>query len=167
MKTVDTLNEYFGGYAAAVAQSRALISVEDGLKPSFRAILYANYTDKFVHPNKTAKFTKITGSAVRFYWHGDGALYEQMIRSSKPYVMNVPFYDIQGSSGGMTSSTSHSAPRYVEGRLSEATTQLFRFIDDDVVTEWFDNYDNTEKSPALLPSIGYWAFINGSMGIGM
>ena len=50
MTTSDTIKSYFAGYAAAVAQSRALISVEDGLKPSLRMALYANYTDKYVNP---------------------------------------------------------------------------------------------------------------------
>ena len=75
MTTSDTIKSYFAGYAAAVAQSRALISVEDGLKPSLRMALYANYTDKYINPNKTAKFLKLIGSASRFCWHGDAATY--------------------------------------------------------------------------------------------
>ena len=51
--TNQIIENYFGGYAAAVAQSRALVSVEDGLKPSMRMAMYANYTDKWIYPKKT------------------------------------------------------------------------------------------------------------------
>ena len=65
-KTEQTIGDYFLNYGMAVAQSRALISVEDGLKPSLRQALYAHYTDKYVGKKKKAKFKKLIGSASRF-----------------------------------------------------------------------------------------------------
>ena len=85
--TEQIIKDYFSGYAAAVAQSRALVSVEDGLKPSMRMALYANFTDKWVYPKKTGKFLKIIGSASRFCWHGDAATYGMLIRAAKPYAL--------------------------------------------------------------------------------
>lgn len=70
METNEILEGYFTNYAAAVAQSRALVSVEDGFKPSLRKGMYANYTDGWVAPKKTGKFLKLIGSASRFCWHG-------------------------------------------------------------------------------------------------
>lgn len=166
MITSDTIKSYFAGYAAAVAQSRALISVEDGLKPSLRMALYANYTDKYVNPNKTAKFLKLIGSASRFCWHGDAATYGMLVRSGKPYALRYPLYDIQGSYGTLMDPDSHGAPRYVEGRISKIGRNFFSFLEKDTIEEWRDNYDNTEKFPALLPSIGFWNVCNGTTGIG-
>lgn len=166
MNTVDTLKDYFTGFACAVAQSRALISVEDGLKPSLRMALYANYTDKFVDPKKSAKFLKLIGSASRFCWHGDAATYGMLVRCGKPYAMRYPLYDIQGSYGNLMDPDSHGAPRYVEGRISKLGSSFFKFINEEVIEEWRDNYDNTEKFPNLLPSIGFWNVCNGTTGIG-
>jgi len=166
MTTKNVIDEYFEGYAAAVAQSRALISVEDGLKPSMRMALYANYTDKFVEPKKTAKFIKLVGSAARFCWHGDASTFGMLIRAAKPFAMRYPLYDTQGSYGTLMSPDSHAAPRYVEGRLNSLAKQLFKGIQKDVVSEWRDNYDNTEQYPGLLPSFGFWNLCNGTQGIG-
>lgn len=163
----EIIEEYFEGYAAAVVQSRALVSVEDGLKPSMRMALYANYTDKFVAPKKTAKFLKLIGSASRFCWHGDSSTFGMLIRSAKPFAMRYPLYDAQGSFGTLMSPDSHAAARYVEGRLNGLSTNLFEFLDKNVITEWKDNYDNTEQSPALLPSVGFWNLCNGTQGIGV
>ena len=164
--TKQIIENYFGGYAAAVAQSRALVSVEDGLKPSMRMAMYANFTDKWVYPKKTGKFIKIVGSASRFCWHGDASTYGMLIRSAKPFAMRYPLYEAQGSVGTLMDADSHAAPRYVEGRISELGTLFFKNIDKEVVTDWRENYDNTEYYPGLLPSLGFWNICNGTSGIG-
>ena len=164
--TNQIIENYFGGYAAAVAQSRALVSVEDGLKPSMRMAMYANYTDKWIYPKKTGKFIKIVGSASRFCWHGDSSTYGMLIRAAKPFAMRYPLYEAQGSVGTLMDADSHAAPRYVEGRISELGTLFFKNIDKEVVTDWRENYDNTEYYPGLLPSLGFWNICNGTSGIG-
>lgn len=166
METVKIIEDYFNGYAAAVAQSRALISVEDGLKPSMRMALYANYTDKYCAPKKTAKFLKLIGSASRFCWHGDASTYGMMIRAAKPFAMRYPLYDTQGSFGTIMNSDNHAAPRYVEGRIAPIAVNLFTFLDKEVIDEWRNNYDDTETYPQTLPSVGFWNLCNGTQGIG-
>lgn len=166
METVKIIEDYFNGYAAAVAQSRALISVEDGLKPSMRMALYANYTDKYCAPKKTAKFLKLIGSASRFCWHGDASTYGMMIRAAKPFAMRYPLYDTQGSFGTIMNSDNHAAPRYVEGRIAPIAVNLFTFLDKEVIDEWRNNYDDTETYPQILPSVGFWNLCNGTQGIG-
>ena len=164
--TEQIIKDYFSGYAAAVAQSRALVSVEDGLKPSMRMALYANFTDKWVYPKKTGKFLKIIGSASRFCWHGDAATYGMLIRAAKPYALRYPLYEAQGSVGTLMDPDSHGAPRYVEGRISELGLNFFTNLEKGTISEWRDNYDNTEMYPSLLPSLGFWNICNGTSGIG-
>ena len=166
-KTNSLIGEYFSGYAASVAQSRALISVEDGLKPSLRQALYANYTDKYVGAKKKAKFLKLIGSASRFCWHGDSSTYGMMIRAAKPFAMRYPLYGAQGSFGTLMDADNHAAQRYVEGYISDLGATLFNHIDESTITDWRDNYDNTEQYPGLLPSTGFWNLCNGTMGIGV
>lgn len=167
METNEILEDYFTNYAAAVAQSRALVSVEDGLKPSLRKGMYANYTDGWVTPKKTGKFLKLIGSASRFCWHGDASTFGLLIRASKPWAMRYPLYEAQGSMGTLMSPDSHAAPRYVEGRIAPLGALLFKNLDKGIIDEWCDNYDNTEKYPISLPSMGFWNLCNGCSGIGI
>lgn len=167
MNTVELLEEHFRDYSAAVAQSRVLIDVRDGLKPSLRQILYANYTDKYVGFKKKGKFLKLIGSASRFAWHGDASTYNTMIRAAKPYAMRYPLYGAQGSVGTMIDAENHGAPRYVEGYINDLGARLFGDLNKNVIEEWRDNYDHTEQYPSVLPSIGYWNLCNGTFGIGV
>lgn len=164
-KTKELIKNSFLTYAQSVAQSRALIDVRDGLKPSLRMVLYANYDNKYTSLKKKAKFLRLMGSATRFYWHDDQSLYSMMIRQAKPFATRHPLYEAQGSYGTLMKSDSESASRYVEGYLSPMAVQLFDGIDEGAISEWVDNYDNTEQFPKVLPSIGWWPLINGTMGI--
>lgn len=152
-------------YAQGIAQSRALIDVRDGLKPSLRSVLYANYDDGYTSAKKKRKFLTLMGSATRFYWHGDMSLYPMMIRQAKPFVTRYPLYNAQGSYGTLISSKSESAQRYVEGYLSELGNHLFVGLNENAIDTWVDNYDETDQYPFVLPSLGWWPLINGTMGI--
>lgn len=164
-ETKKLIEKSFLTYAQSVAQSRALADVRDGLKPSLRMVLYANWDDKYTTLNKKAKFLRLMGSATRFYWHGDQSLYPMMIRQAKPFATRYPLYNAQGSYGTLMKSDSESAPRYVEGYLSQIATQLFNGIDEKAIDEWIDNYDNTEQLPKVLPSLGWWPLTNGTSGM--
>lgn len=110
METTNLIKDHFREYSAAVAQGRALVDVRDGLKPSLRQILYANYTDKYVGYKRKGKFLKLIGSASRFAWHGDSSTYGAMIRSAKPFAMRYPLYGAQGSFGTLIDPENHAAP---------------------------------------------------------
>jgi DNA gyrase subunit A len=60
-----------------------------------------------------------------------------------------------------------AAPRYTSSRLSQVSNYLFADIDKNVITEWRDNYDDTEQYPTVLPSKGYYNIVNGTLGIGV
>ena len=163
--TKQLIETSFLNYAQSVAQSRALIDVRDGLKPSLRVVLYANFEDKYLALKNKAKFLRLMGSATKFYWHGDASLYAMMIRQAKPFATRYPLYKAQGSYGTLMKSNSESAARYVEGYLSEMAVQLFDGLKEDAIKEWVDNYDDTEQSPKVLPSIGWWPLTNGTSGM--
>ena len=52
-------------------------------------------------------------------------------------------------------------------RLSKLANYLFKDIDKDTISEWRDNYDNTEQYPMVLPSKGFYNIVNSSYGIGV
>ena len=159
------VEESFAQYSAAVAQSRALIDVRDGLKPSARQIFYCLYTDKFL-PNKPFKKTlKAIGSAARMYIHGDASCEGVIMRAGQPFAMRYPLIEVEGNEGNLMCSGNYAAPRYTAARLSYINTYMFDGIDKQTITEWRDNYDDTEQYPSVLPSKGYYNICNGSMGI--
>lgn len=159
------INESFTQYAGAVLQSRALIDVRDGIKPSARQILYALYDDKFYHNKPYKKTLKAVGSLARFYIHGDSSAVGVLMRAGQPFAMRYPLVDIHGNCGNLMKSGNWAHQRYTETRLSELTEQIFTDINKDTIADWRANYDDTDTYPSVMPSKGYYNICNGSMGI--
>ena len=163
----DIIEEGFSQYAGAVLQSRALVDVRDCLKPSARQIFYCLYTDKFLPSKPFKKTLKAIGSAARMYIHGDSSCEGVIMRAGQPFAMRYPLVEVEGNEGNLMASGNWAAPRYTASRLSEFSVKLFDSIDKETITEWRDNYDDTEQYPAVLPSKGFYNIINGSTGIGV
>lgn len=163
----NVIESSFVQYAGAVLQSRALVDVRDCLKPSARQIFYCLYTDKFTYDKPFKKTLKGIGSASRLHIHGDSSCLGIIMRAGQPFAMRYPLIDVEGSYGTLLSSGSWAAPRYTASRLSEMSEFLFGGIKKNTIEEWRDNYDNTEKYPAVLPSVGFYNIVNGTMGIGI
>ena len=159
------IEDSFIQYAGAVLQSRALIDVRDGIKPSARQILYALYDDKFYHNKPYKKTLKAVGSLARFYIHGDSSAVGVLMRAGQPFAMRYPLVDIHGNCGNLMKSGNWAHQRYTETRLSALTEQLFTDINKDTIADWRDNYDDTDTYPSVMPSKGYYNICNGSMGI--
>lgn len=161
------IKESFEQYAGAVLQSRALVDVRDCIKPSARQIFYALYTDKYTYDKPFKKTLKAVGSLSRFYIHGDASAVGVLMRAGQPFSMRYPLIDIKGNGGTLHESGNWAHQRYTETRLEEITSKLFQDIDKETVTEWRDNYDDTEQYPAVLPSKGFYNIVNGTAGIGV
>lgn len=165
-----TLEDNFARYAGMVIQDRAIVDVRDGLKPAARQLAYAQYIDKLTcdKPFKKAMRSVSAGMA-HFYVHGDASAYSTLIRMGKPFAMRYPLEEVQGSYGNQMENDNEAAPRYVEMRLSQLGTHLFDSIEKNTIKEedWRENYDGTEKYPAVLPSIGFYNLVQGSTGIGV
>ena len=161
------IEESFSQYSGAVLQSRALVDVRDCVKPSARQIFYCMETDKFIHEKPFRKTLKAIGSAMRMYIHGDSSCEGVIMRAGQPFAFRYPLVEVEGSYGNLMESGNWSAPRYTSARLSALSANLFKDIDKDTISVWYDNYDDTEKYPAVLPSKGYYNICNGSFGIGI
>ena len=169
IKEVDfqkTTEEAFLKYAASVAQERAIPDVRDMLKIGLRQGLYAQYTNKLTHKDKFQKAQKSVAAAMtQSYVHGDVAMYDTFIRAARPWSTHYPLEEVQGQYGNPSSPDSHAAARYVEMKSSEVADYLFDGLKKNAVTEWYNNYDDTEQIPSVFPSIGYWNIVNGCSGI--
>ena len=148
------INESFAQYSAAVAQSRALIDVRDGLKPSARQIFYCLYTDKFLPDKPFKKTLKAIGSAARMYIHGDSSCEGVIMRAGQPFSFRYPLIEVEGNEGNLMCSGNYAAPRYTAARLSHINAKMFDGIDKNTIEKWRDNYDDTEKYPSVLPTKG-------------
>lgn len=167
MNLTPVIKDSFLQFSGAVLQSRALIDVRDCIKPSARQIFYCLYTDKFVHSKPFQKTLKAIGSAFRMYIHGDSSAEGIIMRAGQPFSMRYPLIEVEGSYGTLLSSGSWAAPRYTASRLSPLAEYLFKDIEKNTITEWRDNYDDTEQYPMVLPSKGFFNIVNGSYGIGV
>lgn len=160
------VEESFAQYSAAVIQSRALVDVRDGLKPSARQIFYSMLTRKLTADKPYKKTANAVGMAMAdFYIHGDASCTGIIMRAGQTFAMRYPLMDIKGNSGTLIESGNYAAMRYTESRLSTLCTTLFEDIDKNTINEWHDSYDNTKQYPAVLPSKGFYNICNGSQGI--
>ena len=163
----NIIEESFLQYSGAVLQSRALVDVRDCLKPSARQIFYCLYTDKFL-PNKPFKKTlKAVGSASRMYIHGDSSCVGVIMHAGQDFSMRYPLIEVEGNAGTYLKSGNWAASRYTSSRLSFCGVNLFTDIQKNTISEWRDNYDDTEQYPTVLPSKGFYNIVNGTMGIGI
>lgn len=166
MDLFDAVKDSFSIYAGMTIQDRAIVDARDGLKPSQRQCMYAQYIDKIIHKNPFKKSNKSVAAALdHFYVHGDTSCYALLTRMAKCFAMRYPLEDFDGSYGTISSGDSEAASRYTEMRLGELGCQLFENIEKDCINLWYDNYDNTEKFPSVAPTLGFYGICNGAMGI--
>lgn len=164
----NVIEESFVQYSGAVLQSRALVDVRDGLKPSARQIFYSMLTRKLTHNKPYKKTANAVGMAMAdFYIHGDSSCEGVIMRAGQEFAMRYPLVDVKGNVGSLIESGNWAAMRYTESRLSKISNILFTDIDKDTIEEWRDNYDNTKQYPSVLPSKGFYNICNGSQGIGV
>ena len=160
----ETLETNYMPYAMSVIVSRAIPEI-DGFKPSHRKLLYTMYKMGLLTGART-KSANIVGQTMRLNPHGDAAIYNTMVRLSKGYgALLHPFVDSKGNFGKVYSrDMAWAASRYTEAKLAPICAELFRDIDSDTV-DFVDNYDNSMKEPALLPTTFPNILVSANQGI--
>ena len=160
----QTLDVNYMPYAMSVIVSRAIPEI-DGFKPAHRKLLYTMYKMGLLTGSRT-KSANIVGQTMRLNPHGDAAIYETMVRLAKGNESLLhPFVDSKGNFGKVYSrDMAYAASRYTEAKLSPICAELFRDLDCDAV-DFVDNYDNTMKEPALLPTTFPNVLVSANQGI--
>ena len=150
-------------YAMSVIMSRALPDVRDGLKPVHRRIIWDMEEQGFRPDRGHVKCARVTGDTMaRFHPHGDGAIYDALVRMAQPFSLRHPLIDFHGNYG--SPDFGPAASRYTECRLHPLAMQLLADIDEDTV-DMIPNYDGTTEQPVVLPSRFPNLLVNGSQGI--
>src|SRR5579875_1861521 len=151
-------------YAMSVIVGRALPDVRDGLKPVHRKILYGMYDSGFRPDRNFVKCGRVVGDVMgNYHPHGDGALYDTLVRMAQPWSMRYPLIDPQGNFGSPGNDPA-AAYRYTECRLEQLAMEMLRDIDKETV-DFVPNYAGNTVEPVILPARIPNLLVNGSEGI--
>ncbi|MEY3169790.1 MAG: hypothetical protein RL421_1033 [Actinomycetota bacterium] len=151
-------------YAMSVIVGRALPDIRDGLKPVHRRVLYAMY-DAGYRPDKGYyKSSRIVGDVMgNYHPHGDGAIYDTLVRLAQHWSLRYPLVDGNGNFGSPGNDPA-AAMRYTEARMAPLAMEIMRDIDEETV-DFIPNYDGRSQEPIVLPSRFPNLLVNGSAGI--
>ena len=160
----ETVEKNFMPYAMSVIVSRALPEI-DGFKPSQRKLLYTMYKMGLLTGSRT-KSANIVGQTMHLNPHGDGAIYETMVRLAKGNeALLHPYVDSKGNFGKAYSrDMAYAASRYTEAKLASICAEFFRDMDKDTV-DFVPNYDSSTTEPTLFPTTFPSILVNSNVGI--
>lgn len=150
-------------YAYSVIYSRALPDARDGMKPVQRRILY-QAGEMGLRPDRGhVKSARVVGEVMgRLHPHGEGAIYDALVRMSQPFSLRLPFIDGHGNFGSLDDGP--AAMRYTECRLAPAAMPMIAGVHEDTV-DFVPNYDGREQEPVVLPAAVPALLVNGATGI--
>ena len=159
----EEMRTSFLEYSYSVIYSRALPDARDGLKPVQRRILYT-MDDMGLRPDRGhVKSARVVGEVMgRLHPHGDGAIYDALVRTAQSWSMRLPMVDGHGNFGSPDDSP--AAMRYTECRMAPPATAMTAGIDEDTV-DFRPNYDSRETEPSVLPAAIPNLVVNGAAGI--
>ena len=161
---VPEMEKSYIEYAMSVIKSRALPDVRDGLKPVHRRILYAMYEDNLTSDKPFKKSATCVGDVLgRYHPHGDGSVYDALVRLAQDFSMRYPLVEGHGNFGSVDGDPP-AAYRYTEARLAKISGEILRDLEKDTV-DWDPNFDESRKEPRVLPCRFPNLLVNGSSGI--
>ena len=158
------LKQSFLGYAMSVIINRALPDIRDGLKPVHRRILHLMQENNYVYNRPYVKSARVSGDVMgKYHPHGEGAIYETMVRMAQPWSMRYLLLEGQGNFGSIDNDPP-AAQRYTEVRMTRLASAMLADIDMETV-EFSPNYDDTLTMPDVLPTRVPSLLVNGAHGI--
>jgi DNA gyrase subunit A len=160
----DIMQTAYIDYSMSVIVSRALPDARDGLKPVQRRILYAMLREGLLHNRPFDKCAGVVGEVLKNYHpHGDGSVYDTLVRLAQHWVMRYPLIIPQGNFGSIDGDSA-AAYRYTECKLEGIAEDLLSDIDEDTV-DFVPNYKESATEPSVLPASLPNLLMNGSTGI--
>ncbi|PYQ19798.1 MAG: DNA gyrase subunit A, partial [Acidobacteria bacterium] len=151
-------------YAMSVIIGRALPDVRDGLKPANRRVLYGMQQMGLQPGRPYRKSAKVAGEVMgNYHPHGEGAIYDTLVRLAQDWNMRAPLVDGQGNFGSVDGDNP-AAMRYTEARLSRLGASMMADIEKETV-DFIPTYDNSSMEPTVLPTVLPNLIVNGAEGI--
>jgi DNA gyrase subunit A len=160
----DEMRQSYMDYAMSVIIGRALPDVRDGLKPANRRVLYGMQQMGLQPGRPYRKSAKVAGEVMgNYHPHGEGAIYDTLVRMAQDWNMRAPLVDGQGNFGSVDGDPP-AAMRYTEVRLSRVGASMMLDIEKDTV-DFIPTYDNSATEPTVLPTVLPNLLVNGAEGI--
>jgi DNA gyrase subunit A len=160
----DEMRQSYMDYAMSVIIGRALPDVRDGLKPANRRVLFGMQQMGLQPGRPYRKSAKVAGEVMgNYHPHGEGAIYDTLVRMAQDWNMRAPLVDGQGNFGSVDGDPP-AAMRYTEVRLSRAGASMMVDIEKDTV-DFIPTYDNSATEPTVLPTVLPNLLVNGAEGI--
>ncbi len=160
----EEMQQSFINYSMSVIVSRALPDVRDGLKPVHRRILYAMNELGLTPGRAFKKSATVVGDVLgKYHPHGDGSVYDALVRMVQDFSLRYPLIDGQGNFGSIDGDPA-AAYRYTEARLTRAAIAMLEDIDKNTV-DFQANFDDRLQEPTVLASKLPNLLVNGSSGI--
>ncbi|PYQ09676.1 MAG: DNA gyrase subunit A [Acidobacteria bacterium] len=160
----DEMRQSYMDYAMSVIIGRALPDVRDGLKPANRRVLFGMHEMGLQPGRPYKKSARVAGDVMgKYHPHGEGAIYDTLVRMAQDWNMRAPLVDGQGNFGSVDGDPP-AAMRYTEARLSRVGASMMLDIDKDTV-DFQPTYDNESKEPTVLPTVLPNLLVNGAEGI--
>jgi len=151
-------------YSMSVIVARALPDVRDGFKPVHRRVLYG-MSDLGLAGNKPhKKSARVVGEVLgKYHPHGDGSVYDAMVRMAQNWSLRYPLVDPQGNFGSIDGDMP-AAMRYTEVRMAKITEEILADLEKDTV-DFAPNFDDSLEEPTVMPTKIPNLLVNGSSGI--
>ncbi|MEM7268393.1 MAG: DNA gyrase subunit A [Pseudomonadota bacterium] len=160
----EEMRKSYLDYAMSVIVARAIPDARDGLKPVHRRILYAMHETGNTSDKAYRKSARPVGDVMgKYHPHGDGAIYDALVRMAQDFSMRLPLLDGQGNFGSMDGDQP-AAMRYTEVKMDKPADALLADIEKDTV-DFQDNYDGKDREPVVLPARFPNLLVNGAGGI--
>src|SRR6266498_2583966 len=151
-------------YAMSVIVGRALPDARDGLKPVHRRVLYAMH-ESGLQPNRPyKKCANVVGTVMgQYHPHGEGAIYDTLVRLAQPFSLRYPLVDGQGNFGSVDNDPA-AAMRYTESRLTPIADELLVDIEKET-GDFVAHFGSRTQEPSVLPGKLPSLLLNGAEGI--
>ncbi len=160
----DQMKSAYIDYSMSVIVARALPDVRDGLKPVHRRVLYGMHELGLTYNKAHKKSARIVGEVLgKYHPHGDGSVYDTMVRLAQDWSLRYPLIDGQGNFGSMDGD-SPAAMRYTEARLRRISDEILADIEKETV-DFALNFDDSLEEPTVMPTRVPNLLINGASGI--
>ena len=160
----DHMKAAYIDYSMSVIVSRALPDVRDGLKPVHRRVLFGMNELGMSYNKAHKKSARIVGEVLgKYHPHGDGSVYDSLVRMAQDWSLRYPLIDGQGNFGSIEGDSA-AAMRYTEARLRRISEELLSDIDKDTV-DFILKFDDSLLEPSVLPAKLPNLLINGAEGI--
>jgi DNA gyrase subunit A len=160
----DEMRGAYIDYSMSVIVARALPDVRDGLKPVHRRVLYGMHDLGLSASKPFKKAARVVGEVLgKYHPHGDGSVYDAMVRMAQEWSLRYPLVGGQGNFGSIDGDAP-AAMRYTEVRLARSAEELLIDIGKNTV-DFRPNFDDSLEEPVVLPAKLPNLLINGASGI--